>query len=83
MITFNKVNELYNEIIYNDIKIGHVEKHSKHFTLEISYLRVDLKHSKRKLIGTIAKKIYLSLERRKAKARIGVSILQTGFKTLE
>ena len=83
MITFNKVNELYNEIIYNDIKIGHVEKHSKHFTLEISYMRCDLKHSKRKLIGELARKIYRRLEANKNKARIGVSILQTGFKTLD
>jgi hypothetical protein len=72
MITFNKINELYAEVLYNDVKIGNVENHlqSKTFTLEISYVRLDLKHEQRKLIGTLAKKIYQRLERRKHKERI-------------
>ena len=85
MITYNKINDLYAEIILNDIKIGFIEKHSKYFTLEISYVRIDLKHSKRKLIGTLAEKIYKRLEAlKKPKAKLPVSLLATGnYKILD
>jgi len=79
MITYNKITDVHAEIILNDIKIGFIEKHSKYFTLEISYVRLDLKHSKRKLIGTLAEKIYKRLEAlKKPKAKLPVSLLATG-----
>lgn len=79
MITFNKINDLYAEVLFNRVKIGNVEKHRDTFTLEISYLRVDLSHSKRKMIGTLAKKIYTRLEARKQRVKNRpVSLLVTG-----
>ena len=84
MITFNKINDLYAEVILDDIKIGHVERLNKQtLALEISYQRIVLSYSKRKLIGELARKIYRRLEANKNKPRIGASILQTGFKTLD
>ncbi len=79
MITYNKINDLYAEVLLNGVKIGNVEKHREVFTLEISYLRVDLKHSKRKMIGTLAKRIYTRLEAiKKPKQKLPISRLVTG-----
>ena len=79
MITYNKINDLYAEVLLNGVKIGNVEKHREVFTLEISYLRCDVKHSKRKMIGTLAKRIYTRLEElKKPKAKLPVSLLVTG-----
>jgi len=88
MITYNKINDLYAEVLLNGVKIGNVEKHREVFTLEISYLRVDVSHSNKKMIGTLAKKIYIRLERRKHKERIcrkklRNSILNSNFKIKE
>ena len=79
MITYNKINDLYAEVLLNGVKIGNVEKHREVFTLEISYLRCDVKHSKRKIIGTLAKRIYTRLEAiKKPKPKLPVSRLVTG-----
>ena len=79
MITYNKINDLYAEVLLNGVKIGNVEKHREVFTLEISYLRCDVKHSKRKMIGTLAKRIYTRLEEiKKPKPKLPISRLVTG-----
>ena len=79
MITYNKINDLYAEVLLNGVKIGNIEKHREVFTLEISYLRCDVKHSKRKMIGTLAKRIYTRLEEiKKPKPKLPISRLVTG-----
>jgi len=79
MVTFNKKTEQLADVLFNGVKIGHVERYGQTLTLEISYLRIDLSYSKRKLIGTLAKKIYTRLEARKQREQNRpVSLLVTG-----
>ena len=88
MIRYDKINDLYNDIYFNDIKIGHVERLNKTtIALEISYQRMTLSYSNRKTVGTLAKKIYLRLEARKIREmefnrKIKNSILRKEFKII-
>lgn len=51
MITFDKINDTYTEIYYNDSKVGRVEvyKFSKYYTIEVDYkrYRVQFEHKQR------------------------------------
>ena len=81
MISFNKKNEQLADVLLDGVKIGHIEFNpfEKMLTLEISYLRVDLSYSKKKMVGTLAKRIYTRLEElKKPKAKLPVSMLVTG-----
>ena len=81
MITFNKKNEQLADVLLDGVKIGHIEFNpfEKMLTLEISYLRCNVKYLNKKIVPKLAKRLYRSLEElKRPKAKLPVSMLVTG-----
>lgn len=85
MITFNKINQLYAEVLYNDVKVGNIEKYTNIYTVEVKYLRMEFKHTDKHLIPRYIHKLYFRLQKEELKRGVKMkkSILQTGFKIKE